>query len=70
VTPLSSKQGPSRRKVRRWNNDNFSGIASELAKASSRGAVAAEVLLRAQADAPRYISVYNPEDYPESTVSK
>lgn len=68
MTPQSSKQGPSRRKVRRWNNDNFSGIASEIAKSSSRGAITAELLLQAQVDAPLYVSVY-PEER-ESTVSK
>ena len=30
ATARSSKQGPSRRKVRRWDNDSFAGIASEI----------------------------------------
>lgn len=70
MTPLSSKQGPSHRKVRRWNNDNFSGIASEIAKGSKRGAATAEIMLQAQADAPLFISVFNPNERPESSVSK
>jgi hypothetical protein len=67
---LSSKQGPSHRKVRRWNNDNFIGIASEIAKASSRGPAVAEALLKAQADAPLYLAVYSPDDCPPSAVSR
>lgn len=70
VTPLSSKQGPSHRKVRRWNNDSFIGITSEIAKASSRGPAVAEALLKAKADAPLYLAVYNPDDCPPSTVSR
>mmetsp|Transcript_6184 Transcript_6184/g.13902 ORF Transcript_6184/g.13902 Transcript_6184/m.13902 type:complete len:295 (+) Transcript_6184:165-1049(+) len=64
MTPKSERQGPSQRKLRRWNNDNFVGIVSEIAKASSRGPKVAEVLLKAQADAPTYRSIYNPEDQP------
>lgn len=33
--PLSHKQGPSHRKLRRWNNDKFVGIASEISHANS-----------------------------------
>ncbi|KAI2492343.1 actin [Fragilaria crotonensis] len=52
----SSKQGPSHHKVRRWNNDNFVGVASDLARHSKPGV--AENLLRAQADAPLYQSIF------------
>jgi len=65
----SSKQGPSRRKVRRWNNDNFVGLASELAESSSRGAAVAEILLLAQADAMEYRCIYNPNDMPPSALT-
>lgn len=66
----STKQRPSHRKLRRWNNDNFVGIAFELAKSSSRGPAAAESLLMAQADAPKYRALYNPQDCPQSAMSK
>jgi len=33
--PLSQKQGPAQRKLRRWNNDKFIGIASEISHANS-----------------------------------
>jgi hypothetical protein len=56
--------------MRRWNNDSFSGIASEISKGSKRGAATAEIFLKAQADAPLFVSVYNPEDRPESMLSK
>ncbi|GKZ00074.1 hypothetical protein MPSEU_000960800 [Mayamaea pseudoterrestris] len=51
VTPKSRKQGPSHRKMRRWNNDHFNSLASEIAS-SSRGV--ANVLLKAQGDAHLY----------------
>ena len=66
----SPKQRPSQRKRRRWNNDNFSGIALELAKSSLRGPAIAESLLIAQADAPKYRAIYNPLDCPQSVMSK
>ena len=70
VTPKSSKQGPSHRKIRRWDNDSMVGIVSEIAKASSRGPAVAEVYLKAQADAPMYRSIVMPHDRPKPTVSK
>lgn len=66
----SQKQRPSHRKIRRWNNDNFVGIALELAKSSSRGPAVAESLLIAQADAANYRAVYNPHDCQQSVISK
>jgi CRISPR/Cas system-associated endoribonuclease Cas2 len=60
----SRKQGPSHRKVRRWNNDHFTNLAAEIQ--SLRGVAAAEVLLQAQKDAPLYRSVY---DFQESKRS-
>jgi len=33
VRPRSEKQRPSHRKLRRWNNDKFVGVAAELARA-------------------------------------
>jgi len=69
VTPSKSrKQGPSHRKLRRWNNDNFVGLAAEVAKAG--GVLSAEAMIQAQADASSYRSVYNPlEDQEPSALS-
>jgi hypothetical protein len=61
VKSKSAKQGPSQRKIRRWRNENFVGLAAELS--SSRGAMAAEVLLKAHRDAHLYRSVYDPNDH-------
>ena len=52
----SSRQGPGQRKIQRWNNDGFVGLASELARHASHAGVA-ETLLLAQADAPMYRSI-------------
>jgi hypothetical protein len=56
----SRKQGPSHRKVRRWNNEHFTNLAAEIQ--SLRGVAAAEVLLQAQKDAPLYRSVYDSQE--------
>ena len=66
VKSKSSKQGPSQRKIRRWKNENFAGLAAELSKSSSQGAVAADVLLKAQRDAHLYRSIYDPMDHRRS----
>jgi hypothetical protein len=60
VTPRSSKQGPSHRKIRRWNNDHFEGLAAEIA--SSGSTVVAEALLKAHRDSHLYRAVYDPAD--------
>jgi len=62
----SSKQGPSKRKVRRWNNDNFVGVASDLASSSARGAVTARLILDAKANSGRYEDLYQKEYYPST----
>ena len=47
----SSKQGPSRRKVRRWTNDSMRSIAVDLARSNTRGSLAAaDVYARGVAD--------------------
>lgn len=69
--PKSRKQGPSHRKVRRWNNDHFVGLASEIAKLSNgRGHIAAEVLMRAHEDAPLYRSLYDPAEHRSEKISR
>lgn len=37
----STKQGPSRRKIRRWTNDSMRSIAIDLARSNTRGSLAA-----------------------------
>lgn len=65
----SRKQGPSQRKIRRWNNDNFVNLASEISS-GKKGRAAAAVLLKGQADAPKYRSIYNPEEHKSETMSR
>lgn len=62
VPSRSSKQGPSHRKVRRWNNDNFVNLAKEVGSTN-----AAEALLRGHAHASKYRSVY-PHEKSENNV--
>ena len=59
----SSRQGPSQRKIRRWNNDRFVGVAAELARSSAKGPAAAEAFLRGEADAPMYLIPNHPCKY-------
>lgn len=59
-TPKSAKQGPSHRKLRRWNNDKFSGLAAEI------GSKAAAVWTKAQADAHLYRDIYDPKEHCQS----
>jgi hypothetical protein len=63
ITPKSTKQGPSQRKIRRWNNEHFAALAAELSSSSSRGVVAAEVILKAHRDAHLYRSIYDPKEH-------
>jgi len=69
-TPKSRKQGPSHRKVRRWNNDHFVGLATEIASSSSRGAIAAEALLKAQEDAHLHRAVWDPLDHTSEKLGR
>ena len=64
----SVKQGPSQRKIRKWNNQHFVGLASEIASSSSSGAAfaAADVLLKAHRDAHLYRAIYDPKDHRRS----
>jgi hypothetical protein len=59
----SQKQGPSQRKTRRWNNDNFVNSFHDLASShSSKSRAAAEVLAQAKADARHFLPVYDPAE--------
>jgi hypothetical protein len=63
----SHKQGPSHRKQRRWNNDNFVNLASELHNSGKGGRNAAQVLLLGQADASKYRCIYDPAEHQRKT---
>jgi hypothetical protein len=64
VTPKSSKQGqPSHRKIRRWNNDKFSGLAAEIASSNAK---AADALLKGQSEAHLYRAIYDPKEHQPS----
>ena len=63
ITLKSSKQGPSQRKTRRWNNDNFVNTAYDLAhSSSSKSRAAATILAQAKADARHFLPVYDPAE--------
>ena len=66
TTKKSNKQGPSHRKVRRWNNENFVHLAAELYKNNNNnnngsrggtGKAAAHALLKGHAHAAQYRSI-------------
>ena len=65
TTMKSNKQGPSHRKVRRWNNDNFVHLAAELYKnhdgSRGNGKAAAHALLKGHAHAAHYRSIKGDE---------
>ncbi|KAL7562893.1 hypothetical protein ACA910_000266 [Epithemia clementina (nom. ined.)] len=63
----SAKQGPSHRKVRRWNNDRFDTLAAEI-KSSSRAA--AQVLLKGMEDAHLFRAVYDPKDHKSESMTQ
>ena len=62
---LSVKQGPSHRKVRRWNNDRMVGIAAELARVHNnpRCHRAAQEFSRGQAEAIYFLQANHPLNY-------
>lgn len=65
----SSKQGPSHRKARRWNNDNFVNLAAELSAGKGNTASAVEALLKGSAEAAKHRSVLDPKSH-ESKAMK
>ena len=65
----SKKQGPSHRKARRWNNDNFVNLAAELS--SSKGSASAvEALLKGSAEASKHRSVLDPKQHESKTMKQ
>jgi hypothetical protein len=64
----SSKQGPSHRKIRRWNNDNFVNLAAKIHNKGGR--TAAQVLLLGQADAAQYRSVYDLNEHQSTAMAQ
>jgi hypothetical protein len=57
--PRSAKQGPGQRKVRRWNNDKFIGIASDISntlasKNPQRGIKIANIYAEAEMEKGKY----------------
>jgi len=62
---LSDKQGPSHRKLRRWNNDKLVGIASEISRANptARGTKIANIYTEADLDRNRYVMPHDPPEY-------
>ena len=76
TTKKSNKQGPSHRKVRRWNNENFVHLAAELYKNNNTGKAAAHALLKGHAHAAQYRSIKGDDaeenvdgDYPTNDMS-
>jgi len=65
----SRKQGPSHRKVRRWNNDNFINLAAEM-NSSREGKAAAKMLMLGAADATKYRSVLDPDVHKSKAMTK
>lgn len=61
VRARSDKQRPSRRKLRRWGNDKFIGIAAELSKAGHVNI--AEEFSRGEAETSLYIHANDPRCY-------
>lgn len=69
VRVKSNKQGPSHRKARRWNNDNFVNLAAELSSGKGSGA-AVEALLKGSAGASKYRSVFDPKQHESKAMKK
>lgn len=65
----SRKQGPSHRKVRRWNNDNFVNLAAEI-NSGNKGGRAAQALLVGQAHAEQFRSICDPEDHRSKAMTR
>jgi hypothetical protein len=62
VTQKSHKQGHSHRKVRRWNNDHFDRLASEIATCYKNGDSVAHLLLQAKEHAHLYKAIIDHKD--------
>ncbi len=65
----SSKQGPSHRKARRWNNSNFVNLAAELS-AGKGSASAVEALLKGSAEASKHRSILDNKQHESKAMKK
>ncbi|KAL3906347.1 MAG: hypothetical protein SGARI_004043, partial [Bacillariaceae sp.] len=65
----SRKQGPSHRKIRRWNNDNFVNLAAEISNGRSSLA-AAEALLLGSANASKHRSILDPSEHESKAITQ
>jgi len=65
----SNKQGPSHRKARRWNNDNFVNLAAELS--TTKGSAAAvEALLKGSAEVSKHRSILDHRQHESKAMKK
>lgn len=66
----SQKQGPSHRKVRRWNNDNFVNLAAEI-NSGNKGGRAARALMMGHSNADQYRAIIcDPEDHTSKAMTR
>jgi len=65
----SNKQGPSHRKARRWNNDNFVNLAAELSTGKG-SASAVEALLKGSAEASKHRSIFDHKQHESKAMKK
>lgn len=65
----SRKQGPSHRKVRRWNNDNFVNLAAEI-NSGNKGGRAAQALLLGHGDTGKYPTIYDPQEHTSKAMER
>jgi len=69
VRVRSNKQGPSHRKARRWNNDNFVNLAAELSTVKG-SAAAVEALLKGSAEASKHRSILDHKQHESKAMKK
>lgn len=64
----SNKQGPSHRKVRRWNNDKLVGVATEISRANPtiKGLRVAQIYGEAELHKNKHIMPHKPMEYNSS----
>jgi hypothetical protein len=67
---LSRKQGPSHRKARRWNNDNFANLAAEISAGRGSGSAAAAALLHGSAHKSKYRSILDEHQHRSKVMTQ
>lgn len=65
VVIKSRKQGPSHRKIRRWNNSNFVNLAAEVGSGK-----AGQALLQGQAEAAQYQQITDPSEHTSKAMER